>query len=136
MQSMMRRGTLAAFSFFALSVLFSGAFSRLNAAELLMFESPGCPWCLMWHRQIGPIYPKTPESKIAPLRRIVLSKDMPLDISLSSPVVATPTFVLVENGKEIGRLTGYKDEASFWGLLGVLLQKLPDAERAAGRRTL
>lgn len=90
----------------------------------------------MWHREIGPIYPKTPESKIAPLRRIMLSKETRLDISLSAPVVATPTFVLVENGKEIGRLTGYKDEASFWGLLGVLLQKLPEAERGAGRRML
>jgi hypothetical protein len=136
MQRVMRRKVLTAFSVLLFSALFIGASSRSNAAELVMFESPGCPWCLMWHREIGPIYPKTPESKIAPLRRIVLSKDMPLDISLSAPVVATPTFVLVESGKEIGRLTGYKDEASFWGLLGVLLQKLPNAERGAGRRML
>lgn len=136
MRRVIRRTVLTAFYCFVFSVLSIGAFSRSDAAELLMFESHGCPWCLMWHREIGPIYPKTPESKIAPLRRIMLSKEMPLDISLSAPVVATPTFVLVEDGKEIGRLTGYKDEASFWGLLGVLLQKLPDAERAAGRRML
>lgn len=136
MRRVIRRKVLTAFSFLLFSALFSGAFSRPHAAELVMFESPGCPWCLMWHREIGPIYPKTPESKIAPLRKIMLSKETRLDISLSAPVVATPTFVLVENGKEIGRLTGYKDEASFWGLLGVLLQKLPEAERGAGRRML
>ncbi len=131
-----RRSVFIAFWLVAIGALFSSAFSRSDAAELVMFESHGCPRCLMWHREIGPIYPKTPESKVAPLRRIILSKDMPLDISLASPVVATPTFVLVENGKEVGRLTGYKDEASFWGLLGVLLQKLPSAERDADRRLL
>lgn len=136
MRQATRRKALTAFSILLISGLFSGAFSRLHSAELLMFESPGCPWCQMWHREIGPIYPKTAESTRAPLRRLTLSRDMRLDVSLAEPVVATPTFVLVENGKEIGRLTGYKDEASFWGLLGVLLQKLPSVEQGVDRRLL
>lgn len=98
-----------------------------RAAELVMFEHAGCPWCLLWHREIGPIYPKTEEGKRAPLRRITLAPAMTVDFVLREPVVATPTFVLVENGKEVGRLTGYRDEDSFWGLLGVLLKQLPPA---------
>ncbi len=101
--------------------------SLARAAELVMFEHSGCPWCQMWHRTIGPIYPKSDEGKRAPLRRITLAPAMSLNFTLLEPVVATPTFVLVENGREIGRLTGYKDEESFWGLLGMLMQKLPEA---------
>lgn len=105
----------------------SGLCGTLRAAELVMFEHAGCPWCQMWHREIGPIYPKTDEGKQAPLRRITLAPAMKLDFVLREPVVATPTFVLVENGKEVGRLTGYRDDESFWGLLGVLLKQLPPA---------
>lgn len=104
-----------------------GLSGSLRAAELVMFEHASCPWCQMWHREIGPIYPKTDEGKQAPLRRITLAPAMKLDFTLLEPVVATPTFVLVENGKEVGRLTGYRDDESFWGLLGVLLKQLPPA---------
>lgn len=103
----------------------SGLSGGLHAAELIMFEHAGCPWCQLWHREIGPVYPKTDEGKQAPLRRITLAPAMKLDFTLLEPVVATPTFVLVENGREIGRLTGYRDDDSFWGLLGVLLKQLP-----------
>ena len=36
----------------------------------------------------------------------------------------TPLFVLVDNGREIGRIRGYPGEDNFWGLLGALIKKL------------
>jgi len=50
-------------------------------------------------------------------------------IRLVAPVVASPTFVLADNGREIGRIVGYPGADFFWGLLGQLLSKLP-AEQA------
>ena len=38
----------------------------------------------------------------------------------------TPVFVLIDNGREIGRIRGYPGEDHFWGLLGTLLAKLPE----------
>lgn len=35
-----------------------------------------------------------------------------------------PLFVLVNSGREIGRIRGYPGEDNFWGLLGVLIKKL------------
>lgn len=136
MRATFRRKVVAAFSALLLSALFFAHSSSLRSAELLMFEHAGCPWCVMWHREIGPIYPKTEEGQRAPLRRIALTNGMPPEVSFVGPVTATPTFVLVENGKEIGRLTGYRDDDSFWGLLGVLLQKLPTAGQGEQRRVL
>jgi hypothetical protein len=37
----------------------------------------------------------------------------------------------VENGKEVGRIRGYPGEDFFWGLLQLLLKKLPPRKQAA-----
>lgn len=94
------------------------------AAELVMFEAANCVWCEAWDRDIGAIYPKTDEARIAPLRRVDIDAQRPSDLSGIRAVVYTPTFVIMEDGKEIGRILGYPGEAHFWGLLGMELGKL------------
>ncbi len=96
----------------------------VRAAELVMFESKVCAYCAEWHRTIGPIYPKTDEGKLAPLRRVDIHDPRPADLAAIQPVVYTPTFVLVENKQEIGRMEGYASEDFFWGLLGQQIAKL------------
>lgn len=93
------------------------------SAELLMFEHSGCPWCHKWNREIGKVYMNTDEGKAAPLRRISIHAAVPAGIRLAAPVNATPTFVLIDQGNEVGRITGYNNEEAFWGLLGQLLKK-------------
>ncbi len=97
----------------------------VRAAELVMFESAYCEWCERWHEEIGPIYPKTPEARIAPLRRVDVDEPRPPDLAFVKGIRYTPTFVLVENGREIGRITGYPGEDFFWPLLAELLARLP-----------
>jgi hypothetical protein len=96
-----------------------------GGAELLMFERQGCAWCIRWEREIAPIYPRTPEGRFAPLRRINVDNGAPshaqVGSRLNATVLYTPTFVLVENGREIGRITGYAGPEQFWGLLGKMM---------------
>jgi hypothetical protein len=40
-------------------------------------------------------------------------------------IIYTPTFVLAENGEELGRIEGYPGDAFFWGLLERLLELGP-----------
>ena len=89
-----------------------------------MFESAGCSWCERWNREVGSIYERTEEAHVAPLRRVDLNGPRPDDLADIRGIVYTPTFVLVENGREVGRILGYPGEAHFWGLLGLELQKL------------
>lgn len=96
-----------------------------------MFEQAGCEWCAAWNREIGPIYPKTEEGRNAPLRRLDIFKPLPDDLANIVPGRFTPTFVLVENGREIGRIRGYPGEDFFWGLLGELIEKLETPEGPA-----
>ena len=37
----------------------------------------------------------------------------------------TPTLVLMDGGREVGRIVGYPGADLFWGLLGELFQRLP-----------
>lgn len=103
--------------------------SQSEAAELIMLEQQYCAWCERWKKEIGPIYPKTAESKIAPLRMIDIHEPLPDDLKDLTKGRFTPTFVLMHEGKEIGRMRGYTSEDFFWGLLGEMLKKLPAEAR-------
>lgn len=101
------------------------------AAELVMFEAAGCPWCQRWDREVGVSYSKTEEAKMLPLRRVDVGAAATSGIMLATPVRYTPTFVVVDDGREVGRITGYQSNDTFWGLLGVLAARLKPARDPA-----
>ena len=98
-----------------------------------MFDAGACEWCDAWDRDVGVVYHKTEEAGLAPLRRVRLQGPRPRDLEHIVGVVYTPTFVLVDDGREIGRINGYPGEDHFWGLLGVLLKKLHTRQTADNR---
>ena len=55
--------------FRAAALAFAAAFLFAPAARaehrLMMFEQQGCAYCIMWHNEIGPIYPTTREGRAA-----------------------------------------------------------------------
>lgn len=118
-----RRWIAAVVAIFATLVM-AQSVQPARAAELLMFEQAGCPWCERWHAEVGIAYPKTAEGRRAPLRRLDISQSRRADVVLAGPVTASPTFVLVDNGQEVGRITGYPGADFFWGLLDQLLSRL------------
>ncbi|PDT90801.1 thioredoxin [Bradyrhizobium sp. Y36] len=94
-----------------------------RAAELVMFERPGCAWCARFNAEIAPIYGRTEESRTAPLRRVDLNGPLPADLAGIDPGPFTPTFVVLQQGREIGRIRGYPGDAFFFGLLDRILSK-------------
>ncbi len=99
--------------------------SQADAAELVMVEQTGCHWCARWNAEVAHIYPKTDEGKRAPLRRVNL-RNLPETIRFSSRPVFTPTFVLIQDGQELGRLEGYNGDEFFWVLLEQLIDTHAD----------
>ena len=89
---------------------------------LLMAEEKGCMWCERWNNEIAHIYPKTAEGKAAPLARYDLHNESP-DVRFERRVHFTPTFILIRDGAEVGRIEGYPGEDFFWGLLGMMLER-------------
>ena len=88
---------------------------------LIMVEEAGCLWCARFNSEIAETYPKTTEGRSAPLRRHDIHDGAPSGVVLGARLRFTPTFVLVSDGVEIGRIEGYPGEDFFWGLLGRML---------------
>lgn len=136
----MTRLALADVMFAAAALMFGGS---AWAAELVMFEEPGCVWCRRWHAEIGPGYPLSPEGRTAPLRRVHIGDQAAAGVLLQKPVTATPTFVLAEDGREVGRIVGYPGSEFFYGLLascsdscpGHRLRSAPPRSRGRLRRS-
>lgn len=111
-----------AFLCLALIVLPGAAMADLR---LVMVEQPGCVYCRAWDDEISAIYPRTDEGRRAPLVRIQLHAPLPEDMRFDRPAAFTPTFVLLQDGDEVGRIEGYPGEDFFWGLLARLLESHP-----------
>ncbi|XXK32155.1 hypothetical protein ACMAY7_05025 [Rhodobacteraceae bacterium nBUS_24] len=106
------------------TIIFGTFFSLLanvtfSETFLYMAEEDGCFWCASWTSKVGSIYHKTKEGKVAPLRRFNMHREIPETVEFVSRISFSPTFILVQNNKEVGRIEGYPGEDHFWGLLGI-----------------
>lgn len=100
--------------------------SALAETKLLMFEQPGCIYCARWNEEVGPEYPLTDEGRAAPLQRLQLRDPLPEGISIKSHPIFTPTFILLRDGQEQGRIEGYPSEDFFWPLLATMIKEAID----------
>ena len=89
-----------------------------------MVDQRACVYCAKFNRQIAKIYPNTAAGQIAPLRRVSRLKKWPSDLAGIIPAYATPTFILVDEGREVGRFAGYSKPETFWMRLQPLLALL------------
>ncbi|MCF6321529.1 MAG: transcriptional regulator [Rhizobiaceae bacterium] len=118
--------TILSVAIFALGFLwFTPQVYAQNSTELIMVEQEYCEWCEKWHEEIGGIYDKTAEGKRAPVRHVDIYEDKPADLADVELGRFTPTFILMNEGKEVARLRGYPGDEYFWYLLGQMLDKLP-----------
>jgi hypothetical protein len=61
----------------------------------------------------------------APLRLVDMRAPRPADQVDVAPVKAAPTFVLMHESREIGRITGFPGEDFFWPTPAQMLEKTP-----------
>ncbi|WP_367998004.1 hypothetical protein [Shimia thalassica] len=116
-------------SFLSAIALASATALPVWAVELVMVEQTGCYTCKQWNEEIAPVYPNTEAGQFAPLRREEL-RHPPDDLTYARRVNYTPTFILIDEGKEIARLEGYPGEDFFWWHLETLLAEKAGFEGA------
>lgn len=91
-----------------------------TGVRLFMVEDVGCPYCAKWDREVGVAYAKSAEGRFAPLVRRYRRDP---EIAFLKDIVYSPTFVVVQDGTEIGRITGYPAADFFWPMLVDILVK-------------
>ena len=113
----MRHISSLLFSVFMFIASLSFATEENAHKELIFITSEYCPFCEAWEQDIGMLYHKTKYAKQAILRRIDINEvefELP---EIVKDVTGTPTFLIFQNGYEIGRIEGYQSaEMFFWAL--------------------
>lgn len=94
--------------------------------RLLMLDQAYCEWCDQWDAEVGVVYGRTAEGRQAPLLRTSIFDPLPAGVVLERKARYTPTFVLLDDGTEVGRIEGYPGEDFFYGMLQRLLARVPN----------
>jgi hypothetical protein len=89
---------------------------------LVMVDAIDCGYCRKWEREVGVGYPKSDEGRTAPLTKI---RRGDARLKAFSGLAYTPTFILVVNGQERGRIVGYPGADFFWAELDRLIKRGP-----------
>ncbi len=100
---------LAAIAVASLAV--AGAIPAAGAAELIAVELDRCPVCLRFDATVARSYASSPQGRAAPLQRVNAARGLPPDLA---DIRVVPTFVLRVKGREVGRIIGFGNPASFY----------------------
>ncbi len=79
-----------------------------------MITSDTCSWCEAFENEVGGIYYKTKEAQKLPLQRHNFYDQFPDYLSHITPATMTPTFIIIFEGSEKGRIIGYPGSELFW----------------------
>ncbi len=94
-----------------------------HGVELIAFEAPGCIYCPVFRRDVVPTYAASRAGKTAPLRFVDINDEAADSLKLTSPVTIVPTLVLVRDGVEIGRISGYVGPLNMHRILDTMLPR-------------
>ncbi len=89
--------------------------------ELVIFETADCVYCRLFRRDVLPEYRNSVRSSELPIRFVDVNDAGPLEPALSGPLTIVPTAVLLVDGREAGRITGYTGPASFQQIISQML---------------
>lgn len=93
---------------------------RRMRAALVMVSDPGCSFCMRWQPEVKIPYNRSAEGAFAPL--IERLRNDP-GVRRFKGIVYSPTFLVLSNGEEVGRIVGYQGPDLFWMELEPLMAK-------------
>ena len=106
--------------------------ARDGSPVLIYVYSPECGACRQFDGEVGAIYPKTNESLALPMERVLIddwqAKRHQLVGCASAAVIGTPTFLQIQNCRELDRITGYSDAELFWLGLRRMMNRIHPSE--------
>lgn len=94
--------------------------------ELLVIEVSGCTVCDLVRIHIQPAYEASPRSRQVPLRYVDITSIDELRLGLSERVATVPTIVLMRDGREVDRISGYTGPENFFAVLNQMLEATPE----------
>lgn len=87
-----------------------------KSLELVMFSASWCAQCQIFKKEVLPKYHRTSLGNRVPI--FVLEDSHSQRLALDKSISGFPTFVLIQNGRELNRFSGYKDFIDFFDQFG------------------
>ncbi len=84
------------------------------AQELIVLEAPNCIYCSIFRRDVLPGYQKSKRVAELPIRFVDLNDPAFAQLKLTSSVDIVPTVVLMREGREADRISGYTGPEAFF----------------------
>ena len=91
--------------------------------EFLVLEVKNCHVCDLVRTHILPQYERSTTAREAPMRFVDLNAIDEVQLGLKAPVTTVPTIVLMREGQEIARLTGYTGPQIFFQAVPEMLAR-------------
>lgn len=85
--------------------------------EILVFETENCTYCRIFRRDVVPQYETSKRARMAPIRFLEATTADPKKLGLDGPIRILPTVVIMREGRERGRITGYLGPEPFFHMV-------------------
>jgi Thioredoxin-like domain len=85
--------------------------------EILVFETEDCLYCQIFRRDVLPQYEVSKRARVAPIRFLNATTADPKKLGLDAPISMLPTVVVMREGRERGRITGYLGPEPFFHMV-------------------
>lgn len=89
--------------------------------ELVVYEMPSSAYCRLFRRDVVPAFERSTRARTLPMRFVDLSAEGASEAGLDAPVTTVPTVVLLRDGREVGRITGYTGPENFFHLVNHMM---------------
>ena len=89
--------------------------------ELLVVEIDNCIYCGIFRRDVAPTYQGSPRGRDVPMRFVNINAPDVDRLQLTAPIDSVPTVLVIENGREVGRISGYVGPEFFFHSLSRIL---------------
>jgi thioredoxin-related protein len=98
---------------------------QLGNLQLVVMEAEGCIYCTVFRRDVLPSYEESERGKDMPVRFVDVNDVVKSGIELVQPIDILPTFVVVKDNREVGRIPGYVGPEDFFHSINYLLSSSP-----------
>jgi thioredoxin-related protein len=92
-----------------------------SAYQLVVLEAEGCIYCHLFRRDVLPGFAASEQGRQLPVRFLDINAVSDAHLDLQTPVDIVPTFIVVKNNKEVGRIPGYVGPENFYHSISYLL---------------
>lgn len=94
--------------------------------ELMVLEVRDCAVCGLVRERIQPAYDRSPRARTVPMRYVDITTLDEMKLGLKSRVDTVPTIVLLRDGEEVDRMTGYLGPELFFFALNHMFARVEE----------